>query len=349
MVTFSRGGYLAFAVSILFYLIFELIKKFDDLKIKRLLTISVVITMVIFSAIPVVFGNFAQSRLSSIEHDFNTRLEHWKETINMVDNNWISQSFGMGVGKFPIIYYLTSLEESRSGYYSVINDDGQSYIRLGVGKGLYIDQAITSPLIMPLTVKFKVRVTAGKGQIGFSVCQKWLLASANCNWQTSLINQTNKWLDQQVTLDQNQIGISTEFSLVPYFFSFTNTSQAMIDISEIRLVNHQGENLLSNGSFQDGMDHWFFQADQHLPWHVKNLFLAIYFDQGLFGFIVFVALLILAVIWAIRTRQEDWALALVAFIFVGFFDSLIDSPRFFLLLMILLSFPFLFKPSIVIK
>ncbi len=349
MITYSRGGYFAFAISLLFYLIFQLLKKGGGRILKRNFMIAVIMLMVLVVAIPIVSGKFAQARLLTIELDYQTRLKHWKEAIDMVDGAWTTKVFGMGIGKFPITYYLTHSEEALSGWYRILNDEGQSYIRLGVGQGLYIDQAILSSLKFPLTVSFKVRASSPNSQVAFTVCQKWLLSSVNCSWQASLITRSNKWLDQQVTINQGQVDIATKLSFVPYFFSFANPSQAVIDISEIRLLSNQGQNILSNSSFQDGLDRWFFQSDQHLPWHAKNLFLAIYFDQGLFGLMVFVALFSLSVIGAIRTRQEHWALALIAFIIVGLFDSLVDSPRFVFLLMVLINFPYILKSQPILK
>ena len=55
--------------------------------------------------------------------------------------------------------------------------------------------------------------------------------------------------------------------------------------------------LLGNGDFQHGNDRWFFTSDRHhLPWHAKNLWLHVYFEQGVLGLLIFSALLVFALL-----------------------------------------------------
>jgi hypothetical protein len=118
-----------------------------------------------------------------------------------------------------------------------------------------------------------------------------------------------------------------------------------VDVDNIELLGPDGRELLDNGDFSDNLRRWFFSSDHnHLPWHIKNLFMNVLFDQGWLGVLLFVSLL-LAALWRVSfgtARYHPLAPAigggLVGFALVGLFDSLVDVPRlafvFYLLLLI---------------
>ena len=108
-------------------------------------------------------------------------------------------------------------------------------------------------------------------------------------------------------------------------------------MDDVQIVSPGGENLLRNGNFSRGLDHWHFTSDEHLEWHIKQVVLAILFDQGACGLCI-IALMVLVA--SARTGYGAWygdiahaeiLASLAAFLAVGLFDSLIDSPRFLFL------------------
>ncbi len=55
-------------------------------------------------------------------------------------------------------------------------------------------------------------------------------------------------------------------------------------VDDMSLVDARGRELLGDGEFARGADHWFFTSDRHhLPWHAKNLWLHFYVEQGWLG------------------------------------------------------------------
>ena len=92
--------------------------------------------------------------------------------------------------------------------------------------------------------------------------------------------------------------------------------------------------MIANGDFAKGTDRWFFTSDRyHLPWHIKNLFLNVLFEQGMLGLLAFLALLgvfFQRIVWG-SARLHPLAPAMAAgvagFVVVGLFDSLLDVPR----------------------
>lgn len=86
-----------------------------------------------------------------------------------------------------------------------------------------------------------------------------------------------------------------------------------------------------------------------MPWHMKNLFMHVLFDQGAIGLILLSVLIFMAffrlTVKGARHHPLAPALAggLAGFIVVGMFDSLLDVPRLSLL------FYFLLMVSLVIR
>jgi len=120
------------------------------------------------------------------------------------------------------------------------------------------------------------------------------------------------------------------------------------DVDDVILLGPGGESLLVNGDFSQGMQRWFFSSDRdHLPWHAKNILVNVLFDQGVFGLAAFL-LLTAAALWRLnlgRAREHELApylsAAIIGFLVVGMFDSLIDVPRLALLFYILLFAAFM--------
>ena len=121
-----------------------------------------------------------------------------------------------------------------------------------------------------------------------------------------------------------------------------STPKSSIDIDKVSLKSSDSASqLIRNGDFSNGLDQWFFSADGHLQWHVKSLFVGVLFDQGWLGLIALTVLLVTAVARAASNALQGHAdsaaalAALMSFLVVGLFDTLIDSPRYLMLLLLL--------------
>ena len=66
------------------------------------------------------------------------------------------------------------------------------------------------------------------------------------------------------------------------------------EVSQLSLVDGEAE-LLSNGSFEHGLDRWFITSDDHLAWRTKNTALQIVFEQGALGVLAWLAVSVAAV------------------------------------------------------
>jgi hypothetical protein len=164
------------------------------------------------------------------------------------------------------------------------------------------------------------------------VCEKWLLYADNCVTLDIASNEGMRWQSFSKGLRASEhLGSG---GLAPRFVTVALVSASVMDVDDFSMVDAQGTNLIRNGQFEDGLLGWFVVSDHtHLPWHAKSLPLGLFFDGGLLLVTAFGLLaLLLAVRLAARVKEGDrdgivYAAALMGFLIVGVFDTVIDAPR----------------------
>jgi hypothetical protein len=291
------------------------------------------------------FGAFGQERQQQVDRDLALRRDHWAQSLKLVPEGWGPTLTGLGLGRFPALKLLSESPAERSATAELSSAGGAPFLRLGSGRPLYLEQAVAlpSPATAPYTVRARLRApTGGTGQLGVWLCEKWLVASARCSRAHITVSGTG-WAELAVALEplpQHQPGTVPR----PLKFGFNLDGSQPLELSGIALLGPDGGALTANGDFHQGMDHWFFGSDHHLGWHAKSLPLAVLLELGLMGVLAFGSLVALAL------RRSQQALrrgdvqrvpvlcALGAFLAIGLVDSLIDEPRFLLLLLLLCSF-----------
>jgi hypothetical protein len=168
------------------------------------------------------------------------------------------------------------------------------------------------------------------------ICEKHLLYSEACVSRVLQIQPRPDGGWQPVHADLGvapAMGGATWAPRMIMFSMAVDTVGGAIDLDSVSLRDTRGE-LLSNGNFADGMARWFFSSDRnHLPWHIKNMALHVMFEQGLLGLGLLAAIVLLALLRLSFGRGRDQPLApaltgaIVGFLCVGAFDSLLDVPR----------------------
>ena len=341
MVTFSRNGYLAFGVAVSITLFFSLFK--SGRWQQHGLLVVVLSAAILAVAVPVFIGQFAQERIASVGKDYAVRDAHWKDALNFRKPDGITTLFGMGLGRYPESHYLLSREVSHAGTYQLKSEAGNTFLRLGAGDPIYVEQIVSIEPGQNYMLKFSVRASQPDEKITVSLCEKWLLTSFKCIKRiVTARNQAGVWSSVETSLATDSLGDTPRFASKPVKFALHNPpDNSLIDISNVRLETEQGTNLLLNGDFSKELDHWFFSADRHLQWHAKSLPVAVLFDQGWFGLI---ALCLFSILAIKRAAGRAWrgdlhAAAVLAafsgFLVVGLFDTLIDAPRFLFLFLLL--------------
>jgi hypothetical protein len=325
MVTFSRNGYAAFAVALTIFVLFAVFRAGE--RQRRGILVAGLTGAMLVVAIPVLLGQFAQDRLATVGKDYAVRQAHWEDALNMRTPGLPTALFGMGLGRYPESHYLLSSESAHAGTYQLKREAEKTFLRLGAGDPIYVEQVVSIEPRQNYVLKLDLRSSRPDGNLSFSLCEKWMLTSFKCVRRTLAAGNADLgWSRVEVPLTTGSLGDN------PWYFSKP---------VKFALHNPRGENLLLNGDFSDELDHWFFSADSHLQWHAKSLPVAVLFDLGWFGLIGLAVFALLAIRRAAGRawRGDLYAAAALAsfcgFLVVGLFDTLIDAPRFLFLLLLL--------------
>lgn len=307
------------------------------------LALSVLLSIGII--IPVGAGSFANERLGKTASDLATRLRHWNNTLAMMDRQPMDSLFGVGQGRFPHEYYWRNLDHERPASFAYVNEGDNLALRLtpaqyarGYGEVLRILQRIPLSPASSYVFSVDVRHATRESFLAVHICERQLLYAQHCIKLPIRLKPAtgSAWQRYLVPFQSGQLDGASMLSIVPVQLEIALLGgSGRVDIDRVS-IQHSGTQaeFVRNGDFSNGSSYWFFSSDHHhLPWHVKNLLLSHYFDQGAAG--VGALVLLLALVGgrlAARARQGDrLALAFLAslagFMVVGQFDSLLDVPR----------------------
>ena len=273
-------------------------------------------------------------------------MAHWKDALEILSHvgNPVT---GAGAGTFPAAFYWYSSAPARPASYSFAREGSNVFLRLGGGESLYFEQVVPLEPGRTYRLLIDVRTSAKSAALTVPVCEKAMLYSFTCDWNTLKLSSGNgQWQRQEIRIQTDRFGPPGSVFERPVKLSmFNQNSKTLIDVDNVTLLDDGMDNFVRNGDFSKGMQGWFFSTDSHLAWHAKNLFIHVLFEQGWLGLGAFAMTLMVAGLSLLRRASHD-ALALTlfvslaAFLVVGLVDSLIDEPRldflFFWLLMIAL-------------
>ena len=308
--------------------------------------------------VPALSGSYMKSRFSTTQGDFGGRVNHWMHALGLMDSSVSAHLFGMGLGVFPRAY-LSGNEQEKSSI-SVLQDDGaNTYLSLSNSMDLTMGQRLSLLAGQPYTLILEARTRVKNATMYISICRRNIIAPRDDECiSTGKVIASEQWQRLDWAFDIGQLGDGLGIGRHPlvlriahYYYnpqSENNLPLAFIDIDNIAVVDQYGVDHLVNGDFQDGLDNWYPSSDHyHLPLHIKNLWVNIYFEQGLLGLAAFCGLgLYVAACGVRQARQGDvfgltLLSSLMGFFSVGLIGTLYDVPRviflFFLLLFTLLS------------
>lgn len=348
MVTYARAGYLALGVAIAIMASGVFVQSLRQ-RVRRWHQRWGAIVMVITAlavALPIALGPYAMSRFSTLDKDMETRIRHWQGAINMMDGDLSSQFLGMGLGTFPRTYLARNTGGTRPTTFGFIREDGNTFLRLGSGELLYFTQRISIKPETTYRLRLDLRSKGRDPALTIPICEKFILHSFECHWISVETRHSNsQWMTRDIEFNSGRVGMPLgRFGLNrPTQFAIFNPSpNTVVDVDNIHFFDARGENLLANGNFDEGMNHWFFSTDSHLAWHPKNLFVQIFFEQGAVGLLIFVMSTALALYRSGRGALAGNIMSLAifaslaSFLSIGLFDSLFDDPRMSLVYFVIL-------------
>lgn len=347
LVTFARGGYLGYAGALGIVGVSALLHALRN----RVLPVRAVIISVLLLAtgialsIPVLEGTYMQTRWAAVGQDAGVRSKHWRDAIAIMDDGPRAILFGMGLGRFPETYFYRSPEGKVSGTFRFSREAGNVYLSLGAGESLYYGQRVPVEPGRSYAIELDVRSANPGAELTLPLCQKSILYSYDCEWKTLSVKGANSgWNHHRLEISSGALGKGHWYQRRPVELALVNLKPGtVVDVDNVALLDlAERRNLVQNGDFSRGHDRWFFSTDSHLPWHVKNLAVQVFFEQGGLGLLA----IGLAVIFGLARLCQNVArgdlfsgvllASLAGFLVVGLFDSLFDAPRLTLLFFLLL-------------
>jgi hypothetical protein len=310
----------------------------DDLRLQGMLG-GLVIAVTSVAAV-LGGGEYMKDRFSTSEADFAGRIRHWNEGLAYLDGgtDW---AFGKGFGTFPISSLFSARDSMFPGAYQIVTQSGAKHLVLS-GSRFMSDRnewLRVSQRVAAVNGTYRVTFDArADRQVRFhlEVCEQHLLYWFGCAIKEQGVGaKPGQWQTFEVELDGRELTGGRWYAPRLAFFSMAVASLGQrVEVDNVRLVGPAGRDLLINGDFSGDMARWFVISERvHLPWHIKNIFLNVLFDQGAIGLVLLVALLIGA-LWRLvagQAREHPLApfttAAICAFVVVGLFDSLLDVPR----------------------
>lgn len=302
-------------------------------------------------------GQYMADRFSTTERDFEYRLTHWKGALGLMDG--YDFLFGKGLGRFPASYFFAAPPSEHPGGFGLVEKGGESYLLiaggrhvLGWGELFRVSQRV-SPGTFPYLVEWDVKAESDV-RVHFEICEKHLLYNAVCVVNSAAVKGNKSgWQHAQLVLTGDPPSRGDWYAPKIITFSVAiedRGGRAYLD--NISLRDGHGVSLLSNGDFSQGLARWFSSSDRHhMPWHMKNIFMHVLFEQGVFGLIMLSILLFMAFFRLTVGDARHYPLApalvggLAGFVLVGMFDSLLDVPRLSLLFYFLLMISLIIQTS----
>jgi hypothetical protein len=347
-VTFARGGYLGYggALGVMgIAMARHWLRQREGHHVKRIATVAMLAAAGLAVMIPILTGSFMEARLSGTQTDAATRTRHWGRTIDMMDRDLTTTLFGMGLGSFPKVF-LFKTRDVVPATFSYAREDGNGFLRLGSGKTLYLDQRVRVEVGDRYTLSLDLRSADPQASVAATLCEKSVQHSFRCKVASLQRGAAaTGWEHREVKLDSGQVESGPLLLRRPIALSIANARLgSIVDVDNVRLLDESGRDLVANGDFSGGSSRWFFSADDHLPWHIDNLWVQILFEQGWAGVVALTAAALISLrrlalgMWRGDLFSATLLAAVVGFLLVGLTESLFDGPRvttlFFLLLLL---------------
>ncbi|GGC97240.1 hypothetical protein GCM10011396_50930 [Undibacterium terreum] len=344
LVTYARGGYVALVLAMLILLLSLLFRRSAFFRRPHLRGALIALLLLVGAGWFGLRDTPMEYRFSIVQKDVAKRTAHWAKVLDIMGKDAYTQALGMGLGSLPYAYYRHSGTDILSSY-NFAGEAGHQFLLLSGGDPLYFEQIVDVRGGQDYRLDLTLMGRSDDAELLIPVCRKWMLYSTACSWNRLPVGDTGgEWKKYSLNVSTRRFREQAWHAWPTAKLSLLNLNEnTRVAIAHVSLLSADGKELIQNGDFKQGMDHWFFAADNHLPWHFKNLFLQVFFEQGWLGLGLFLALLLWVVrgLWQ-RYRENSFpfppiAAALAAFLTVGLVDSLFDFPRMSLLFYMLVA------------
>lgn len=308
--------------------------------------VLIVISAAVGVVTPALLGSRMEARMSTTDQDMGTRMGHWRDALSIMQPDLATTLFGMGVGRFPASY-LWAHSDEKMGTYRFLPDENGHHLALGSGQDLRFTQRVPLPANQDFTLAMEVRTSDPKVWLHVMLYRRHMIMAnewpgQNLTFETHLESTGGEWQKLVWRFNTGDLGEGAMPGRLPLVlelmnwrkYDYVNEAGTVLEFDNLSLKDAQGREWLANGDFSRGLERWFPHYDfNHLPWHVKNLWVNVYFDQGLLGLLGLAGFIATILYAAVRRglQGDPWGLAVSAsmasFLAVGLFGGLLDMPR----------------------
>ena len=282
-------------------------------------------------------GTKISTRLDTIEVDMQSRLSHWSNVIN--SGYWPLSKIILGqpAGSYPKNYALSQPEVlSQVGFLRINTDNLNPALQIHGGDDLNFGQRITLEPNQNYQLSMRSK-SSEKTKVVWNYCERNLIVqeryNPNCSKSRQVTSDDGDWQLLTFNFNSGNVGEKSKIARWPtLLYLQIQSPSAKVSIASISLVNQNTNiELIKNSRFERGLDNWFFYNDyQHLPWHIKNTAIELFYYGGVVGLLCFIVLVIIA----INNRKTfDPVLGkvttaiLLSWLALGLFGSPIDSAK----------------------
>jgi hypothetical protein len=307
------------------------------------------------TVVPSVLGSRMEARFAGAGMDLANRAAHWRHAVGLMEKSWDVLLFGLGLGVYPRVYVLDR-ELDAGGTFAFRREADNTYLQLGGGQDLRFGQRLNLAADRSYILSFDYRTAAPEALLRVRFCRRHIIHptewNPDCKVFEKVVKSTGgRWEHIRWPFEIGGIGAGGRWGRPPLLIEVMNRREyafmfkppALVDLDNVRVGDWSGADFIANGDFEGIGDRWFPYYDfNHLPWHIKNLWVDLYFEQGGVGVLGFLGLAGCGLGAGLRgaRRGDGFALAAAAsilgFLTVGWFGTLLDVPRVSLLFFLVL-------------
>jgi len=337
IVTFTRTNYLA--LLIIFLILYIGQRKVTRQSLKKINSFLLLSLISVVTIIGLFSSGFIQKSFHSTINKFQYKTSHWSDTIEIMKSKPESFLFGMGKGTFPAQYY--EHKQSSLPNFKKHSNNGLTFIRFSPGNNngtLFLRQRLPLSETGSYTVSITLRSFSDKkSKLLVEYCQQNIFPNeSECTWHNFRVpeNKAKQWITISKKLNSHHFSQGAFHLFKPFEISLMNRGlKSPLDIAKIEITTPNSKQIIKNSDFNQGFDNWFFSSSNHSNWHIKNQWLAVFYDGGIIELLLYGALLLSLLIRLYRhnfnNNYYNLALftSLCAFISISFFSSPLDDPR----------------------
>ncbi len=332
LVTFARTGYAAGAIGCAIAGLGLLLTLWRRGGTARLLALAPMVLLLAAVAGAASVGVMRQ-RIAIAATDLVTRETNWHSGWAVRDRDLLTDAIGMGLGTYQRTMLSRASINRPSDFGLGANAEGP-FVWVRMESPFYLGQKITAPGTGSAHLSLRFRADTPDAGLGFSLCDKVLLYSDNCQSGQFTPRALGDWEQVTATLPLAALGAGFGPIRRPVELSlFGSKIGISFSIRDVSLTDDAGQSLISNGRFAEGMSRWLLTDDSHVSWRILNVYLMLLFETGIFGLLAYLGIAGLATAGGIRAALQGDPMgsaiagSVVSFLVSGLFDHVLEAPR----------------------